>query len=129
VGRFCESVGEAFQLVDDVLNLRGFEGNLKTKGEDIRNGKVTAIIARAMGLLPAGDRRRLWEVLQSRAVDEDDLAWSIELLESCGALDACDHQARLLVEQAWDQLDPLIPDSIAKLTLRVSSEHVLRRLY
>ena len=38
VGEFFEAVGLAFQIMDDVLNLRGFKGNLKQRGEDIANG-------------------------------------------------------------------------------------------
>ena len=50
VGRFMEAVGVAFQIMDDVLNLRGIYSNkadknagalLKTLGEDIVDGKVT----------------------------------------------------------------------------------------
>jgi len=32
VGEFFEAVGLAFQIMDDVLNLRGFKGNLKQRG-------------------------------------------------------------------------------------------------
>src|SRR5262249_46721320 len=41
LGDFFEALGLAFQIVDDVLNLRGFENDLKERGEDIRAGKVT----------------------------------------------------------------------------------------
>ena len=62
LGMYFESIGVAFQvctslslanelpvlssgcswlqIIDDVLNLRGFEGNTKKRGEDINAGKV-----------------------------------------------------------------------------------------
>merc|ERR1711968_41372 len=78
VGHYYESIGVAFQIMDDVLNLRGLykgkadlddektlqrsesnSGNtprkrrktLKTIGEDIMAGKVTIPIAKAMSIL------------------------------------------------------------------------------
>ena len=65
VGEFFEAVGLAFQIVDDVLNLRGFAGDLNQRGEDISQGKVTLPIAIAMAKLPNDQRTCLWTTLQS----------------------------------------------------------------
>ncbi len=51
VGDFFDAVGLAFQNIDDVLNLRGFKGDLKSKGEDISHAKVTLPLAKALGAL------------------------------------------------------------------------------
>ncbi len=40
LGKYFENIGVAFQIIDDVLNLRGFEGKTKECGEDIKAGKV-----------------------------------------------------------------------------------------
>jgi hypothetical protein len=53
LGTFVEQVGVAFQIVDDVLNLRGFSNDLKQRGEDLSEGKVTMPVAKAMGMLDA----------------------------------------------------------------------------
>src|SRR5262249_21289463 len=42
LGHFLEALGLAFQIIDDVLNLRGFEHGRKTQAEDISEGKITA---------------------------------------------------------------------------------------
>jgi len=62
VGRYFEGVGVSFQIMDDVLNLRGIYAKeadklkagtaLKTLGEDIRCGKVTFPIAKVTASLP-----------------------------------------------------------------------------
>lgn len=40
LGRYFESIGVAFQIIDDVLNLKGLAGKGKHPGEDIGAGKV-----------------------------------------------------------------------------------------
>jgi hypothetical protein len=71
----------------------------------------------------------LWESLASRPSDPAAIAGVIETLEACGALDACDRQARELIEAAWAPLDALFPDSHAKVNLRAFSWFILERHY
>src|SRR5262249_48197097 len=63
LGDLFEAYGFAFQIIDDVLNLRGFDENRKTRGEDVTEGKITAPVAKAMGRLSLDDRRELWSIL------------------------------------------------------------------
>jgi geranylgeranyl pyrophosphate synthase len=129
VGQFFEALGLAFQIVDDVLNLRGFKGNLKTRGEDIANGVVTLPVAKAMGRLSRLDRRELWKTLQSRPSDLRIISATVEKLETCGAIEACAVEARERVEAAWQIADPLLPDSLPKIMLRAFGWYVLERHY
>lgn len=129
VGQFFEALGLAFQIVDDVLNLRGFEGNLKLRGEDIANGTVTLPVAKAMGRVAASERAWLWSTLRSKPESRDVIASVVALLERSGALSACDEDARRLVENAWASADPLLPDSSAKAMLRAFGWYVLERHY
>ena len=119
----------AFQIVDDVLNLRGFSNDLKQRGEDLSEGKVTMPVAKAMGMLDARDRAWLWETIAARPTDPDIVDAAIARIESCGALGACQSEAEQLVEDAWSALDPLVPNSLAKLMLRAFSWFVLERHY
>lgn len=129
VGFFFESVGLAFQIIDDVLNLRGFRKELKSRGEDIMHGKVTLPVAKAMGSLELKDRLWLYETIKSQPTDLDVVASCIEMIESCGALDDCVTQANDLVEEGWKQLDPKVEDSLQKLMLRAFGWYVLERHY
>jgi geranylgeranyl pyrophosphate synthase/predicted secreted hydrolase len=129
LGAFFESLGLAFQIMDDVLNLRGFEHDLKERGEDVRQGKVTLPIAKALGLLPAHERAWLWETLQGQPQDAGVVEDVIALLERVGALDACVSGARALVDESWARLDPLLPDSQYKLVFRAFSRFILERHY
>jgi geranylgeranyl pyrophosphate synthase len=128
LGEFFEAIGVAFQIVDDVLNLRGFERNLKQRGEDIRQGKVTLPIAKAFARLPLNARRWLWWTVRSR-VEQRAVENAIAILEDAGAIEDCMRDARDGVERAWEALDPVIEDSQAKVMFRAFSWFVLERHY
>ncbi len=129
LGNFFEALGLAFQIIDDVLNLRGFKGDLKDKGEDITAGKITIPVAKAMGLLSYEHRKYVWETVSSKPSDKKIVGEVIALLESCGALDACEQQAEDLIEAAWKKIDGILPDSDVKMRLRAFSWYVLQRHY
>ena len=129
VGRFFEALGLAFQIIDDVLNLRGFKKGLKARGEDIMHGKVTLPVAKAISRLPLEQSRWLWKTIQSRPTDQEVVDACIELIESAGALDRCVEEANELVESAWHRFDPLVEDSLPKIILRAFGWYVLERHY
>jgi geranylgeranyl pyrophosphate synthase len=129
LGDFLEALGLAFQIIDDTLNLRGFKNNLKSRGEDLTEGKVTMPVAKAMSRLPLDERRVFQQTLRSKSADPQVIASLIDKLEACGALTACEQHAYNLIEAAWKALDPLIEDSHVKLMLRAFSWYVLERHY
>jgi geranylgeranyl pyrophosphate synthase len=57
------------------------------------------------------------------------LSEAIGLIEQCGALDDCMHDASKLVDDAWVALTPLVEDSLAKVMLRAFGWYVLERHY
>lgn len=126
VGRYFDSLGLAFQIVDDVLNLRGFAGGLKQTAEDIMHGKVTLPVVRAFSRLTPGERARLWALVARKS---EDTAEAVALIEKAGALDSCLADARTLVEDAWAAMNPLVEDSLAKVMLRAFGWYVLERHY
>ncbi|MFO0744146.1 MAG: polyprenyl synthetase family protein [Myxococcota bacterium] len=129
LGRFFESIGLAFQMVDDVLNLRGFAGDLKLRGEDIAHGKVTLPVVVALGRLGAGERQRLMAAIERQPQTQAEIDAVIAVIDGVGALDATSQAAADLVESAWQALDPLLEPSIVKLMLRAFGWFVLQRHY
>jgi geranylgeranyl pyrophosphate synthase len=121
--------GLAFQIVDDVLNLRGFEGELKTVAEDLVEGKVTAPVAKALGLVDRDERGALWAALRDGSRDAGAVQRAILIIERSGALDACMEDARALVEDAWARAEPFLRDSNAKIMLRAFGHYLLDRHY
>jgi geranylgeranyl pyrophosphate synthase/predicted secreted hydrolase len=129
LGRFFESVGLAFQIMDDVLNLRGFKGDLKQRGEDVAQGKLTLPVVKGLALSNRAEREWLWSTLGSKPDDAVVVARVIETLEQKGALAACEGLARRLVDGAWQRLDPILPESQVKVMFRAFSWYVLDRHY
>lgn len=129
LGDFFEALGLAFQIMDDVLNLRGFENDLKERGEDIRQGKVTLPIVVGLGRASSELRRWFWQTLQQKAAPPALVARFIAELEELGAIDACAARAREIVDASWAQLDPLLPESQSKIVFRAFSAFVLDRHY
>jgi geranylgeranyl pyrophosphate synthase/predicted secreted hydrolase len=129
LGRFFEDLGLAFQIIDDVLNLRGFRGNLKAKAEDVMQGKITLPVAKAMSRLDKKERTWLRETLATKPQDQAVVGSVVDLLERCGAIEACVTDARALVEGGWKKIEPHIDDSLAKMMLRAFGWYVLERHY
>ncbi len=129
LGRFFEDVGLAFQIVDDVLNLRGFKGDWKSTGEDVMQGKITLPIAKGMVKMNATGRKWLFETMRSKPQDPEIVTKVIDSLEECGALEESAKQARDLVERGWGRIQPLVEDSIAKMMLRAFGWYVIERHY
>lgn len=129
VGELFESYGLAFQIIDDVLNLRGFQEDRKNQGEDITRGKITAPVAKAMGRLSLPERQRLWSIIRSKPADEPTIREAIELVDRCGALQACSDDAHELVESSWKTVSPLLSDSHFKVRMRSFGWFILDRHY
>lgn len=129
VGTFFEAMGMAFQIIDDVLNLRGFKGGLKNRGEDIANGSITLPIAKALARLEREERQHVWDTLRSKPSDAAVIAGMVDRLEMCGALDACVGQARQLIEDGWARTEVSLEPSLSRVMLRAFGWFVLERHY
>jgi len=129
LGLYFEDIGLAFQIVDDVLNLRGFKDNWKEMGEDISQGKITLPIAQAMTLLAPDQRHFLYTTLQARPDHPEVIARVVEVVDRCGAITACEQLAQKLIEEGWSRVASSLEDSIAKMMLRAFGWYVLDRHY
>lgn len=129
VENFGTQIGLAFQIVDDALNLKGFEGDLKEVGEDIRDGKITYPVIKGLSRLPKIDREYIWAILQEKTEDQGKIMSVIAKLNSVGAIDDCLVEARNLVEEAWERLDPLLEDSLPKIMMRTFCSYLTERTF
>lgn len=83
------ALGEAFQLRDDVLGVFGDPATTgKPAGDDLREGKRTVLVARAVQLATAQDRTLLLDRLGRRDLTADDVELLRVVLRRSGALDA-----------------------------------------
>ncbi|KAK7045768.1 geranylgeranyl pyrophosphate synthetase [Paramarasmius palmivorus] len=121
---YIERVGIAFQIMDDVYDLRGWSHQaqkkvLKRRGDDIRSGKINIPIAKAGYMMPLEDARWVWETVLSKPSEDEELVQAvIEKLESHGIVDQCEKEAHQMVEDAWAKMESYLSDSQAKVHLR-----------
>ncbi|MEW2032628.1 polyprenyl synthetase family protein [Streptomyces roseifaciens] len=126
VGAYFEALGVAYQISDDVADLRGI-GTVRRGGrrraakrvaEDLLNGKVTVPLAHAVPLLPPDRLRAVWESVRGGRATPRTAEAVAAVLTECGAVDAARAQARALLEEAWPALDRALPPTMPKAILR-----------
>jgi octaprenyl-diphosphate synthase len=111
------NLGIAFQLVDDALDYGGQARVLgKDVGDDFREGKVTLPVVLAYRRGTQDDRAFWKRTLVGGAIDDEDLARAVALLERTRALRDTVERARHYGAMARDALAPL-PDEPFKAAL------------
>lgn len=122
-------LGEAFQLVDDVLGAVGDpEETGKPASGDLREGKRSAVIEEALARLE-GPRRERFRTLVGRPLDAAETEEAKGLVLASGAVEAVRERARLLARMGCEELAEASPrgnagallDGIATLVVERSS--------
>ena len=120
-GQFGRVLGIAFQIINDVVDFSSSRIKAGEAGSDVREGKATHVILRAMQCLDDTARQRLAVLVctpELRAGD-DAVAEAVRLILGSGALEKCQQEARSMVEAEWRNLSLHLPPSEAKQMLRV----------
>lgn len=90
--KFGQHFGNAFQIIDDVLDFAGDSETLgKNVGDDIAEGKPTLPLIKALELTTGDEHERLRIAIQTGEVK--DTGEIIALVKACGALDYCRDKA------------------------------------
>lgn len=104
-GRIGLALGEAFQLRDDLLGVFGDpEVTGKPAGDDLREGKRTVLVARALRLGSPADRDLITDRLGRRDLSDEEVATLRDVLRRSGAAIAVE---RLISEIAVPALTEL----------------------
>jgi geranylgeranyl diphosphate synthase, type I len=124
------ALGEAFQLRDDVLGVFGDPAVTgKDRDSDLREGKRTVLLAKAIEAAGDGDRRFLEERIGRPDLSPAELERARGLLESTGALDATVALIDELVGRARKALDgDQVPKPAAALLDEMAEVVAVRRL-
>jgi len=127
---FGADVGMAFQIVDDVLDLRSTSESIgKPANLDLRQGTVTLptmlFLARADGSPSAAAVKR---VVDGQGATDDDLAAVATLIDESGAIDEALDAARAFVERAVARLD-IVNDSAVAAQLEGFAQLALNRQF
>eukprot|EP01114_Cavostelium_apophysatum_P017196 TRINITY_DN504_c0_g1_i1.p1 TRINITY_DN504_c0_g1~~TRINITY_DN504_c0_g1_i1.p1 ORF type:complete len:386 (+),score=86.71 TRINITY_DN504_c0_g1_i1:164-1321(+) len=130
IGNFAESIGIAFQIQDDLLNLE-FDAAVATNkggvGEDIHEGKRTIMVIHSFDSAPAEEAKRLREILSMHTSDPVLIAEAIDIMRRNKSMEFAQDKARDLIFEAWNGVDTLLPNSTAKSQLRTLVDYLIDR--
>jgi geranylgeranyl diphosphate synthase type I len=86
LGRFGDEIGVAFQLCDDILGVFGSPQETgKSTVDDLREGKRTVLVIKALQSASASSRRFLEAALGAPDLDDRDAARCRDIIEESGA--------------------------------------------
>jgi len=120
-------LGNAFQLVDDMLDYRANREELgKNLGDDLAEGKPTLPLIYALAHAPAADAARIRTAIEEGGLD--DLAAITRTIESSGGLE---YTARLAQRERDLAIEALadLPDSAYKQALRALADFAVGRTH
>ncbi len=120
-GRVAEAIGVAFQIQDDILDIIS-EGEEREKfgkvfGNDIKEGKRTLMVIRALEKATEEDKKRLIEILNKHTDDMEERKEAIEIIKKYGSVEYAQEKAKEIMKKAWEEADKLLPETQAKKRL------------
>jgi geranylgeranyl pyrophosphate synthase len=129
LGRLAESIGVAFQMQDDILDLTG-EEFAKTKGgvgQDITEGKRSLIVIYTLKKANSKDKKRLVEILNAHSSEQKLRNEAIAIMKKYGAIEHVKKTAERMVMESWRDVDELLPTAQAKEKLKAFAEFLIKR--
>jgi geranylgeranyl diphosphate synthase type I len=129
LGSFAESIGIAFQMQDDILDLTGVEFAKKKGGigQDITEGKRSLNVIYTLKKANSVDMRRLVEILSLHTSDQALRNEAISLMQKYNAIDHVKCTAERIVEESWSEAEKLLPTLAAKEKLKAFAEFLIKR--
>jgi geranylgeranyl diphosphate synthase type II len=127
IASFGEHLGLAFQLRDDLLDAFGDPGVTgKQQGGDLRNGKKTWLLIRALEQETADGSSLLRSQLQRPVQDRDPLLM-VATLRTLGVQEEAEREVTRLEEQAFADLQAIDPSDRRTRDLRALAEALRTR--
>jgi geranylgeranyl pyrophosphate synthase len=129
LGRFAESIGVAFQMQDDILDLTGqeFAKSKGCVGGDITEGKRSLLVIYTLKVAKSADRKRLIEILNMHTSDQKLRDEAIALMQKYGAMEHVGKTAEQMVMDSWREAEKLLPTPEAKEKLKAFAEFLIKR--
>ncbi len=131
LGKFAESIGVAFQIQDDVLNLTATSGknNFTDEqiGSDISEGKRTLMVIHTLQKADEQDRKRLIEILNMHTKERTLKTEAIEIIKKYGAVQYAVGFEKKMIRDVWEEVDKLLKPSEAKEKLRAFAQFLVDR--
>ena len=127
MGRYGELLGKAFQIADDILDFTGDATTMgKPVGHDLREGKITLPLIRALQSAPESDRLNIERLLSQGEKDEAEWGRIVDFVDEQGGVAAAAITAREVSAQALECLS-VLPETPAREALELAVHLVVER--
>ncbi|MFH1521902.1 MAG: polyprenyl synthetase family protein, partial [archaeon] len=126
LGKFAESIGVAFQIQDDILNITNDSWG-KDFGEDISEGKKSLIIIKTFEQADETNKKRLFEILNAKTKDKNIVQEAINIIKKHSGIEDSKKVAEELVSKAWEKLNLIFPESNSKNKLKLFADFMIKR--
>lgn len=114
VRNYAINIGLAYQIIDDIIGTFGDEDQSgKSNTDDVKEGKITLLISRALQKGSEEQKKKLLESLGSKDLTEEEFEQCRQILRETGALDYAREQANMRAEEAIEALKDA-PESWSK---------------
>jgi geranylgeranyl pyrophosphate synthase len=129
LGRFAESIGVAFQMQDDVLDLTGKEFSAKKGGvgQDITEGKRTLMVIHTIEEATNADKERLIKILKIHTSDQKLRDEAIAIMHKYKSIDYVKKTAADLIEGTLREASKLLPTEQSVDKLKAFAEFLINR--
>jgi geranylgeranyl pyrophosphate synthase len=129
LGRFAESIGIAFQIQDDILDLTSsdFAGRKGGFGQDITEGKKTLIILRTLKVAKVNDKKKLLSILNMHTSEPKFKEEVISLFQKYHSIEYAKQFARKILDESWKEVDVSLPSSDSKRKLKHFTNFLIER--
>ncbi len=121
-------LGVAFQIKDDILGLFGDQEKLgKPIGSDVKEGKKTLLVLKAIENSSQDDNRFIKQCLRNKNITLDELSKLRGIVKETGSLDYSEKLAEKLVEQAKKALENSKMSKEGKKFLLEIADYMVKR--
>ena len=124
---YGKKLGLAFQITDDTLDYAADQRQLgKVLGKDLDEGKVTLPLIYLIRKADPEEKEHIRSILLADTVSEDDLTYTLGLMEKYGAVDEALNLAQLLSNESKAAL-AVFPESMPRQALMALADYVVQR--
>jgi len=126
---FAQTLGIAFQIIDDIHDFSDSDRWGKLPGEDLKSGNITFAIAYCLMKLDTIERRYLLDLIKSpeKRNNQGLLSDGINIIRNSGFLEECRELAVGLMNESWVAFSPKLPPSDSKIIIRSLTDYLISR--
>jgi geranylgeranyl diphosphate synthase type I len=132
VGSFAETIGIAFQIQDDILDLKPSYADKKfgkAFGNDIEEGKRSLPVIYSLAAADNKDRKDLLAILEKKNNSRAEKLRAIRIIEKYRGTEKAELKAKELLLKGWQRMDKILDDSPAKKRLQELTRFLIERKF